>query len=333
MDLILIAKESMPLYFESKNKDLDDLNVTAFISAVKSFARGSLQSDLISLKLGDLDIRLSESEGLLYVLGMSVNTEIMPSEHHINNLLKELSSLATVWVSENTSSVIDASSVPKQSFTEVITKFEQKVLDESEKEKINNGNKIVATTIKDWNLLPLKTQELLMQLLEPLILGEKIAIVDNNPNVPLIKDLCNLFRLPKNITSKFDAYTTNIILSADLSSGLIINAETNKVTGKFEKNKYLIKYLEKILNQTNVEHQNRLVTLLTSTLGTITTTIINFESDYANQQGKILNLLNNMAFEEVRLVLELLKRNKPTLHEKIVKLPIHKEWFNSWQSK
>ena len=332
MELILVAKDSMPIYFQSKNKELEDINVAAFISAVKSFAKGSLQSDLVSLKLGDLDIRLKEDDGLLYVLGMSVNTELMPSEVHITKLVQELGNLTTNWISSNTSNVLDVATVPKESFSEVIVNFEKEVLKEAEAEqKIGNGaGKIVSSSIKDWNLLPIKTQQLLSSILEPIILGDQITILDNNPNAPIIKDLCLHFRLPKDTVPMLGQYNFDVDMSSTTNGGIFFDAENNKITGKFEKNKYLSKYVDKILNQKSVTHQNRLISLLTTTIANVCKTIINSEADYTTEEGKILNLLNNVEFEEVRLILLIIKRNKPSLHEKLVKLPIHKEWFNQW---
>jgi hypothetical protein len=330
MELILVAKDSMPIFFQSKNKELEDINVAAFISAVKSFAKGSLQSDLVSLKLGDLDIRLKEVNGFLYVLGMSINTELMPSEMHISKLIQDLGGIANNWVEKNNNKIIDVTTVPKETFSELIVNFEKEVLKDAELEQKNGSSKIVSSSIRDWNLLPSKTQEVLSYALEPVILGEKFSIIDNNPHSPIIKDLCKYFRLSKDIVPMLEKYDFEINISQNPTEGLIFDAENNKITGKFEKNKYLAKYIDKILLQHSVEHQTRLVTLLTSTIATISKTIINYESDYTTQEGKILNLLNNMEFEEVRLVLELIKRNRPSLHEKLIKLPIHKAWFNKW---
>lgn len=332
MELILVAKDSMPIYFQSKNKQLDDINVAAFISAVKSFAKGSFQSDLVSLKLGDLDIRLKEDDGLLYVLGMSVNTELMPSEVHISKLVAELGHLTSDWIATNTSNVLDVATVPKESYSELIVNFEKEVLKDAEEEQKtgNGGAKIVSSTVKDWNLLPLKTQEILGHLLESIIIGEEITIIDNNPNAPIIKDLCMHFRLSKDIIPNLEHYHFNVNICSTCSEGILFDAENNKITGKVEKNKYLIKYVEKILYQKSIEHQERLADLLTNTISNVCRTIINSEVNYSTEEGKILNLLNNLEFEEVRLVLLILKRNKPALHEKIIKLPIHKEWFNHW---
>lgn len=332
MELILVAKDSMPIYFQSKNKQLDDINVAAFISAVKSFAKGSLQSDLVSLKLGDMDIRLKENDGLMYVLGMSVNTELMPSEVHISKLVHELSHLTTNWISTNHSNVLDLATVPTDSFSELIVNFEKEILKEAENEhKLTNGSgKIVSSTVKDWNLLTIKNQELLGNLLESIIIGDQITIIDNNPNAPIIKDLCMYFRLSKDVLPNLQQYHFDVDIKTNVTEGILFDAENNKITGKVEKNKYLIKYVDKILHQNSVEHQERLVNLLTSTIANVCKSIINSEVNYSTEQGKILNLLNNLEFEEVRLVLQILKRNKPTLHEKIIKLPIHKEWFNSW---
>lgn len=329
MELILVAKDSMPIYFQSSNKTLDDLNVAAFISAVKSFAKGSFKSDLVSLKLGDLDIRLKESDGLLYVLGMSINTEIMPSEENISELVQELGSLTNDWIQKNGDKVIDASSVPKEIFSNLVNNFEKKVLKESEDERKNSA-KIVSTSIKDWNLLPIKTQEVLSSILEAIVVGDKITILDNNHNAPIIKDLCKSFRLSKDRVPMLDKYSFDIEIGNNGNGCLVFDAESNKASGKFEKNKYLSKFIDKVLNQHSLDHQNRLIMLLIGTLGSVCSTIIGYELDYATEQGKILNLLNNMEFEEVRLVLEIIKRNKPSLHEKLVKLPIHKEWFNHW---
>ena len=330
MELILVAKDSMPIYFQSNNKKLDDINVAAFISAVKSFAKGSLQSDLVSLKLGDLDIRLKESDGLMYVLGMSINTELMPSEEDISELVQNLGSLTMEWLEKNKNKVIDDSSVPKDGYTNLVNDFEKKVLKDSEGEHKNGSSKIISSSIKDWNLLPMKTQEVLSSILEPIIVGDKITILDNNHNSPIIKDLCKTFRLTKEKVPMLEKYSFDIEIGSPTNGNLVFDPENNKITGKFEKNKYLSKFIDKILNQQSIEHQNRLISLLINTIGSVCQTIITYEVDYATQQGKILNLLNNLEFEEVRLVLEIIKRNRPSLHEKLVKLPIHKEWFNKW---
>ena len=332
MELILVAKDSMPIYFESKKKELEDMNVAAFISAVKSFAKGSLQSDLVSLKLGDLDIRLKEEKGFLYVLGMSVNTELMPSEGNISKLVHDLGEIATTWINTNgNANLLDYESVPKDSFSESVVKFEEEVLKEAEIEQKNNSNgKIVSSSIRDINLLPINTQELLKSMLEPIICGDKITILDNNHNAPIIKELCLKFRLPKEVVSMCDVYNFDVEISANPDSGLIVDAENNKINGKYEKNKYLSKYVDRILSQSSLDHQKRLIKLLTSTIANVCNSIITYESDYKNQEGAILNLLNNIEFEEVRLILQVLKRNRPSLHEKLVKLPIHAEWFNKW---
>lgn len=332
MELILVARDSMPIFFQSKKKDLEDINVAAFISAVKSFAKGSFQSDLVSLKLGDLDIRLKEENGFLYVLGMSVNTELMPSEGQIEKLVQNLGVVATNWISDNgNSKVLDIETVPTDSFDKLIVNFEKEIMKDAEEEQRQNStNKIVSSTIRDINLLPLKTQELLKGMLEPIICGDKITILDNNHNAPIIKDLCNEFRLPKEIVPMLAGYNFDVAINPNSDDGLIFDAENNKIKGKYEKNKYLSKYLDKILSQNKLEHQNRLIKLLTSTIAGVCKNIIEYESDYVNQEGTILNLLNNIEFEEVRLILQILKRNRPSLHEKLIQLPIHAQWFNKW---
>ena len=332
MELILVARDSMPIFFQSKNKQLEDINVAAFISAVKSFAKGSFQSDLVSLKLGDLDIRLKEENGFLYVLGMSVNTELMPSEDHISKLVQNLGEIATTWINTNgNAKLLDIESAPKESFSESVIKFEKEVIKEAELEQKNNSNgKIVSSSIRDLNLLPIKTQELLKGMLEPIICGDKLTILDNNHNAPIIKDLCKEFRLPKEIVPQCNVYTFDVEITSNPEDGIIVDAENNKITGKYEKNKYLSKYLEKILGQSSLDHQKRLIKLLTLTIANVCSNIITFEGDYKNKEGTILNLLNNIEFEEVRLILQILKRNRPSLHEKLIKLPIHAEWFNKW---
>lgn len=332
LELVLVAKDSMPIFFESKKKDLEEINLTAFISAVTSFAKGSFQSDLVSLKLGDLDIRLKEEDGLLYVFGMSVNTELMPSEENIEKLVQSLGVTANDWISANNMKVLDVATVPKDTFSEIVLEFEKKVLKEAENDQntSNGSSKIVSSSVRDWNLLPLKTQDLLAEMLEPIILGERITILDNNHNAPIIKDLCSNFRLSKDLEPVLQNYCFECEISSNSDNGILFDAENNKVAGKYQKNKYLNKFINKVVNQKEAKHQDRLVSLLLNTIGTTTKSIINLEPEYQTEQGKILNLLNNIEFEEVRLILLLLQKNKPALHEKIIKLPIHKQWFNAW---
>ena len=231
MELVLVAKDSMPIYFQSKNQDLEEINLAAFISAVKSFAKGSFQSDLVSLKLGDMDIRLKEDNGLLYVLGMSVNTELMPSEEHISKLVNSLGDLAYDWMSKNNDKkVLDMDTAPRDSFSEIVVEFEKEVLKEAENDQkiINGSSKIISSSVRDWNLLPLKTQDLLAGLLEPIILGDKISILDNNPNAPIIKDLCKSFRLPKELAPILQNYCFDCEITSNSDDGILFDVENNR---------------------------------------------------------------------------------------------------------
>lgn len=330
LDLVLVAEGSIPIYFESKIKEMDDINTAAFISALKSFAQGNFQTELVSLKLGNLDIRLKESSEstLFFVFGISVNTEITPSESQINILME---SLEKTWLNSSMNKegkFINISNVSKAEFEKCVSSFESLILNTTEQETVYKES-----NIRDWNLLPNKTQDKLKNILEALIVGDNVTILDNSPNSPLIKNVCMNFRIPESIISSlFTNYNYEINLNGNINNdnNIIFDPRENDLKGKFTKSKYLEKYLHKIIKQKNLQHQSRLIDILVRTVGTVAISIVNLSKNFEIEKGNILNILNNLHFEEVRLILELIKRNEPTILKKIVTLPIHKAWFNSW---
>ena len=100
LDLILVAKESLPVYFVTKdNISLNDINTAAFISAVKPkefsisnlFTLYSLLSEGVIDSDSNLDDGLMYRNGKVYISGNAIKNEYEGFPHEkIEESLKSL---------------------------------------------------------------------------------------------------------------------------------------------------------------------------------------------------------------------------------------------------
>jgi hypothetical protein len=188
-------------------------------------------------------------------------------------------------------------------------------------------------SIKDWDLLPKNTQKAFLRIIESIILGENIAILDNDPVSGNTRQIALSFRLsPKIISGSLPNYIHNVDLKENVKdNGITLNPNNGKIHGENKKNDFLEKYMKKqVLKLPSITMQARKINLLLDTIGTTINIILSLESQFSHEQGQITNLLNNIGFEEVRIVLEIIKKNNYHYHEKLLELPIHQEWFSQW---
>ena len=89
--LVLIAKDSIPVFFCSTDKNLNDMTVAGFISAMQCFAKANLQENLTSVQLGNLDLKVAEKDPFLFVIGL--NKDFHLSSDQIQDIIKEFSQI------------------------------------------------------------------------------------------------------------------------------------------------------------------------------------------------------------------------------------------------
>ena len=333
LDLVLIMKDSIPIFFVSKKNDLNDMATAAFISALRLFAQNDMKSDLVSLRLGDLDIRLKEDHGLLFIFGTSPNV----LNSLIENKLKELMlTLVNVWYNQKkmfNDEVVDSEKIPTIYFEECLDKFENEIKSVNSTTIQVSSAQLTSGAIKDWDLLPKKLQSAIPKILEHIIIGDKIVILDNDPVSAITRDFVQIFRLPsKEPNGNLLSYEHDILLSEVQSAdGICLSPQNGEILGKYTRNKFLEKVFEKeILSQSSKDKQDKSIKTLLNTIKSAVDIILSLENNFTFEQGKIINLLNSMAIEEARLVLLILKKNKSYYYEKIAELPIHTQWFSQW---
>ena len=187
--------------------------------------------------------------------------------------------------------------------------------------------------MKDWDLLPKSLQSALPKILEHVIIGDKIVILDNDPISAITKDILLMFRLPsKGLNRSLSNYEYDILLSENQSNTAIcLNPQNGNIYGSYERNKFLERLFEKeILSQLSKDKLEKTINTLLNTIGSAVNIILSLENNFTIEQGKIINLLNSINIEETRLILLLLKKCKPYYYQKLIELPLHKEWFSQW---
>ncbi|MHA2363773.1 MAG: hypothetical protein ACXAC7_07430 [Candidatus Hodarchaeales archaeon] len=331
LDIVLIARESIPIFFVSKKSDLNDVATAAFISALRSFARGSLKTELVSVRLGSLDIQLKETDRLLYVFGTEITSTNQLSSDQLEYLISQFEA---EW-KDNVKDpyLIDREKIPTAEFHKCIEVFETEILAQHKKLQVLTGHE-VSHSLNDWELLPKNTQKSILKIIEPIILGEEISVLDNDPTSEITRQISLLFRLTDQnlINSSLSTYRKEIQITEQVSgNGITINPKNGEITGKVQKNKYLEKFVtNEVINQQSLSKKLNNIKFILSTIGTATKVISSLESKFTTEQGNIQNMLNSLGFEEARLTLELIRKNNTRYHEKLSELPIHQEWFSGW---
>jgi hypothetical protein len=333
LDLVLIVRDAIPIYYYTNNKDLNENSTTDLISALRSFAQGSLKTELSSMRLGDLNIRLHEINDILYAFGTHIDNVNPPSDEQITLLVNEFESEWNSKFKDANITLSDKSFLRELNFDDYLKKIEEVSLIQPNDFTALGANE-TNSAITRWDLLPKKTQKAVINILESVILGESITILDNDPSSMLTQEIVSIFRIPvdKLSNSPFTNYFQPVKISGNEHvGGILVNPRTGELRGKYQKNKFLQKFLEKdVLMNSVIEERIILINKLIITIGKATKEILDKEKEFNIEKGNIQNLLQDLGFEQARLVLELIKKNKRGYYEKILELPIYKEWFSQW---
>ena len=159
---------------------------------------------------------------------------------------------------------------------------------------------------------------MITQLLEPLILGQRIQILDNDPMSELLRRVMCVFRIDRSKFSalSFSDYFSDVeLVESPSSNGIVIDTQNTKIQGNYEKNKFLKNIIEKdITKQKSLQGRIKIINTTIDTIASATLIILSNEDKFSIEKGNIQNILQSLGFEEARLVLELIK-NYPSCRD------------------
>ncbi|MFW9995864.1 MAG: hypothetical protein ACFFD4_27745 [Candidatus Odinarchaeota archaeon] len=334
-EMVLIAHGSIPVYPASWGQKND--RSADFITMMSSFTEGSHKKKLATLRLGKLNYQIQKSGELLFVFCTKDSSETLPpSENQLKVLIDSILdhsffSEINILVNSETG-MIDEEKIPVDHIEKRLKAFEEAY--RSNEDTLAETEPEQNHAINSWKEIPKNIQKGLLEILEPIITGDAVSVLNTDPLGTIVKQIALLFRIPNSIIEKTSLPNYNYgidLLEQAVADSIAIDPKNGTINGsEYQKNKYLEKEVKEILKLPSQRLQLHSINLLVETVGTSVRAVLALGSKFNKRTQQITDILNDLGYERSHLVFQIIKKNFPIYYERIVELPIHEEWFSKW---